>query len=100
MSSHIHPVMPRVMKAAISATQGEQSIFIFSLDLLNIISFPRESAFGRCIFPGASVVKHGCSTQGRAIHCSIYDLPVSGNNLSNDMIHIYTVLPLLFQMPL
>lgn len=44
------------------------------------------------------MVKHGCGTQGRAIHCNIYDLPMSENNLSNDMIHIYTVLPLLFQM--
>lgn len=38
-------------EVAISATQGDQSIFVFSLDLPNMISFPRESAFGPINFP-------------------------------------------------
>ena len=51
---YVHPrTLSRleVTRVSISATQGEQSIFISSLDLPNIISFSRESAFGPMNFP-------------------------------------------------
>lgn len=63
-----------------------------------LFPFPERVHSAPWIFPGASLIKHVSSPQGRAIHRSAYNLLVSENNLSNDMIHIYRVLPLLFQM--
>lgn len=51
---YVHPhTLSRleVRRVAISATQREQSIFISSLDLPNIVSFSRDSAFGPMNLP-------------------------------------------------
>lgn len=79
----------------------ENSQYLYSARVSRtLFPFPERVHLASWISPGASLVKRVYSPQGRPTHCSRYNLPVSENNVSNDMIHICTVLPLLFQIPL
>ena len=70
---------------------GENSQYLYSAWISRtLFHFLDRVHLAPRISPGASLVKHVSSPQGRAIHCSVYNSPVSENNLSNDMIHIYT----------
>lgn len=76
-------------RVAVSSTHRERLVSVSDLDL----------HLATRIFSGAILVTHVLRPQGRATHCGVKDFPGSANICSNDVIHIYTILPLLFHMP-